>query len=78
MGGATDARSMTHSALLLSTGPPGCLHTSPRILWPGNRTVVSPYLMCPYCHGDKIWKQVVGWGASFRQAESRGCGVKLR
>lgn len=27
MGGTTDARIMTHSALLLLAGPPGCLAT---------------------------------------------------
>lgn len=78
MGGTTDARIMTHSALPLSTGLPGRLPTSPRILWPGQRTEVSSYLMGPYCHGDKMWKQAVGRGESSRQAEGRDCRVKLR
>lgn len=34
MGGTTDARIVTHSALLLLAGPPGCLPIRARILWP--------------------------------------------
>lgn len=56
MGGTTDARTMTHSALLLLAAPPGCLPISAGILWPGNRTGVSSNFMCPCCHGDKMWK----------------------
>lgn len=56
MGGTTDARIMTHSALLLLAGPPGCLATGAGILWPGNRTGVSSSFMRSYCHGDKMRK----------------------
>lgn len=78
MGGTRDTRTMIHIALPLSTASLVCLPPSPRILWPGNRSGVSSYSMCPYCHGDKRWKQVVSRGESSRRSEGRGCRGKRR